>query len=526
VINEAEARKRREDVAQEADFYGAMDGASKFVRGDAVAGIVITLINIAGGIYVGMVEHGWPIMDVLKLYTKLTIGDGLVSQIPAFVVSLGAGLIITRSSSKRQLGDEVFGQMLAKPQALVVAAIFLVLMSVTGLPALPMIITGGCLGGLAYIMSRSQLQAKVKAEKAEIEKAANVKREPEKAEKMLELDTMELAVGYGLVKLVDTNKGGDLLDRISNIRRQLASDLGIIVPPIRIRDEMTLGANDYAIKIRGQTVARGVTYPEQFLAMDSGAVMGPLPNAEATIEPAFGLPAYWITESQKQQAEVMYYTVVEASAVLATHLTECIRSHASELLSRQDVKNLLENLKARVPALVEEVVPGQVKPGELQKVMQNLLRERVPVRDLETILETLSDYSARTKDLDVLTEYTRNALARTICKQHVDPEDKLYCITLDPALEDLINGHIQRSEAGVNNSMPPQTQQQVVQRIAAKVQEQTSMGRQPILLCVPLIRSTLRRLIEGTLPQTAVLGMNEIVPEVGVEAVAMVGVNG
>src|SRR5437764_7547140 len=260
-------------------------------------------------------------------------------------------------------------------------------------------------------------------------------------------------------------------------------DLAIIVPPVRIRDNIQLSANEYLIKIKGQTIARGETYPEQFLAMDNGATSGAIPGGTLTTEPAFGLPAYWITESERSHAELLNYTVVEATAVLATHLTEVVKSHAHELLTRQEVKNLVENLKQRVPALVEEVIPTQVKPGELQKVMQNLLRERVPVRDLETILETLGDYAARTKDLDVLTEYVRNGLSRTICKQYVYDQDRIWCITLDPALEDLIDGHIERSERGMSNSMPPHTAQAIVQRIASKTQELTQTGRQAVILC-------------------------------------------
>src|SRR5205823_3342431 len=292
-------------------------------------------------------------------------------------------------------------------------------------------------------------------------------------------------------------KGGDLLDRISMIRRQIAMELGVIVPPIRIRDNMQLQANDYIVKVRGQAIGKGVTYPEQFLAMDNGATSGAIPGAEATTEPAFGLPAYWITEPQRAQAELLNYTVVESTSVLATHLTEIIKSHGYELLTRQEVKNLVDNLKARVPALVEEVVPTQIKPGELQKVMQNLLRERVPVRDLESILETLGDFSSRTKDLDVLTEYVRNALGRTICKQYVDDHDRIWVLTLDPALEDLINGHIDR-ERGNANTMPPGTAQQIVKQIAEKSQELTQTGRNAVILCSPQIRSALRRMIESS----------------------------
>ena len=525
LIKEDEARRRRQEVAQEADFYGAMDGASKFVRGDAVAAIVITIVNILGGLYVGMVENSWPIMDCLKLYTKLTIGDGLVSQVPAFVVSLAAGLIVTRSSSKSNLGDEVITQVLARPKALIIAAAFLMLMTLTSMPKPPLLIIGGCCAGLAYTLTKNEKRKGDETARDDREKVAKEKKEPEKVEKALELDTMELEVGYGLVRLVDTAKGGDLLDRISMIRRQIATDLGIIVPPIRIRDNMQLGANDYLVKIKGQKIGKGETYPEQFLAMDNGATSGPIIGATQTTEPAFGLPAYWITEPQRGQAELLNYTVVEATSVLATHLTEIIKSHAFELLTRQEVKNLVDNLKARLPALVEEVIPTQIKLGELQKVMQNLLRERVPVRDLETIIETLGDYAGRTKDLDVLTEYVRNALARTICKQNVDEQDRIWCLTLDPALEDLVNGHIERSERGMTNTMPPQTAQQIVQRIAGKAQELTQSGRPAVVLCNPAIRQALRRMLEAGLPHVAVLSFNEIVPDVTVEAVAMVGMN-
>jgi flagellar biosynthesis protein FlhA len=522
-ITEVQARERRQAISQEADFYGAMDGASKFVRGDAIAAIVITFVNILGGIYVGMVEHKMDILGCLEVYTKLTIGDGLVSQVPAFIISLAAGLIVTRTSSRKDLGEEMLAQVFAKPKALVIAAAFLGLMSFAGLPRAPMLILGACCGGIAFMLTRND--KKVVAAAAAVEREKVTRKEPEKVEKLLDLDAMELEVGYGLVRLVDTSKGGDLLERISLIRRQIAMDLGIIVPPVRIRDNMQLGANDYVIKIKGQAVARGVTYPEQFLAMDNGATSGPIPNASLTTEPAFGLPAYWITEPQRSHAELMNYTVVEATSVLATHLTEVIKSHGFELLTRQEVKNLIDNLKARVPALIEEVIPTQIKPGELQKVMQNLLRERVPVRDLETIIETLGDFSSRTKDLEVLTEYVRNALGRTICKQYVDDRDRLWVLTLDPAMEDLINSHIDR-ERGNANTMPPQTAQQIVKQIAEKSTELTQTGRSAAILCSPQIRSSLRRMIESSLPQVAVLAFNEVASEVSVEAVGLVGMNG
>jgi flagellar biosynthesis protein FlhA len=418
----------------------------------------------------------------------------------------------------------MLAQILSKPKALIITAVFLAIMTTTSLPKIPLFTLGSCCAGLAWILTRNENKAAAVAATRQREQAS--RKEPEKVEKLLDLDTMELEIGYGIVRLVDAAKGGDLLDRISMIRRQVAMELGVIVPPIRIRDNLQLSANDYVVKIKGQAVARGVAYPEQFLAMDNGATSGPIPGAEQTIEPAFGLPAYWITESQRAQAELLNFTVVEATSVMATHLTELIKRHAHELLTRQEVKNLVDNLKARVPALVEEVIPTQIKPGELQKVMQNLLRERVPVRDLETIIETLGDWASRTKDLDILTEYVRNGLARTICKQYVDEADRLWCVTLDPALEDLINGHIERSDRGATNTMPPKTAQQVLQQLANKTAELTQTGRQAVVLCSPQIRQTLRRMIESSLPHTAVLAYNEVVPEVAVEAVALVGMNG
>jgi len=524
IINEQEARQRREDVSRQADFYGAMDGASKFVRGDAIAAVIITIVNILGGIYVGMVEHGWEIGETMRLYTILTIGDGLVSQVPAFITSLAAGLIVTRASDKKDLGEELAGQLFGSPNALIVAAGFLMFLTLTGLPPVPLLFIATICGWLAYVLTKKE--TKIQTDKVRSDREKLGKKDPEKTEKLLELDTMELEVGYGLVRLVDARKGGDLLDRISLVRRQIAVDLGIIVPPIRIRDSMMLGPNDYAVKIKGQTVAKGVTYPEQFLAMDNGAVTGPIPGGTLGTEPAFGLPAYWITEPQKHQAEVMNYTVVEAPAVLVTHLTEVVKSHAHELLTRQEVKNLIENLKQRLPALVEEVVPTMVKPTELQKVLQNLLRERVPIRDLETILEACGDCSLRTKDIEVMTDYVRNALGRTICKQYVDETDKMWCITLDPTLEDVVNQHIDRGERGTTNTLPPKTAQQIVARIAERMQELTGTGRPGVVLCSPVVRSAVRKMLESAMPQVAVLAYNEIPSGVSVEAVAMAGVSG
>jgi flagellar biosynthesis protein FlhA len=523
-IDEATARQRREAVGREADFYAAMDGANKFVRGDAIAAVIITFINILGGLYVGMIQHKWEPGACLELYTMLTIGDGLVSQVPAFVVSIAAGLIVTRGGSggKTNLGEDVLAQVFARPKALMIAAAFLMLMAFTGLPKGPVVVLACCCGGLAWVLTTGERKAAREAaeserERIEIDRAAA----PETVQSLLDVDAMSLEFGRGLVPLADPAcVGGGLMARIESIRREVAVELGIIVPSVAVRKNERLDVNDYVIRIKGQVVARGEAYPGQSLAIDNGSASGPLCGGTLTKEPAFGLPAYWVTESERADAERLRYAVVEAADTLTIHLTEVIKAHAHELLTRQEVKGLLDNLRARAPAVVDEVVPALVKPGELQKVLQNLLRERVPVRDLETILETLGDWAPRTKDIDLLTAYVRAAMARTICKHLVDAGDRLWCLTLDPSLEDLVSGHLERS---AGSTLPPQTAERVVKRLAEKAAELTQDGRPGVVLCSPQVRSALRRVIEAGLPHVAVLGYNEVVPEVAVEAVAMVG---
>jgi len=519
LINEAEARHRRESITQEADFYGAMDGASKFVRGDAIAGIIITLVNIIGGLVVGMLQYDWDLARCFTVFTKLTIGDGLVSQVPAFIISISAGLIVTRSTAKSNLGTELITQLSSKPKALLVSGVFLAMLSFTNLPRIPLTVLAVCCGALAYIISQSQkrqISAQIRAQKEAAPAAKS-----EKIEDLLPVDRMEMEIGYGLIRLVDTRQGGDLLQRISMIRRQIALELGIVVPSIRIRDNVRLGANEYSIKIKGVEVTCGKVYPDQFLAVNSGAVTGELAG-EKTQEPAFSLPAVWIPAGRKEQAEMMNYTVVDTSSVLATHLTEIIKGHASELLSRQELTSLLETVKERAPALVEEVVGGTLKAGDIQKVLQALLEERVPIRDMETILETLGDWGARTQDLEVLTEYTRNALARTICAQYRGDDDRLRCVTLDPALEDLINRHIDRSENGAFLTLPPAIANEITRAISEKIESLVTMGAHPVVICSPQIRLSLRRLLRPGLPNVAVLAYNEIVKGVNVESVGMV----
>lgn len=519
LINEAQARQRREEISNESDFYGAMDGASKFVRGDAIAGIIITLVNIVGGLSVGMFQYDMDISSCFQLFTKLTIGDGLVSQIPAFIISISAGLIVTRSTAKTDLGRELIDQLTNRPKVLIVTGLFLGLLAITGLPAMPLLALGASCIVIAHVLNRStQKQVKNAAKAAQ---QAQSKHEPEPVESLLPVDKMELEIGYGLIKLVDTKQGGDLLQRISMIRRQIAVELGIVVPSIRIRDNVRLGANEYTIKIKGVDVATGQAYPDQFLAMDSGAITGKISGSE-TKEPAFGLPAVWIPAARKDQAEMMNYTVVDCSSVLATHLTEVIKSHAAELLSRQELGTLLKPVKEKSSALVEEVVGGTLKAGDVQKILQSLLEERVPVRDMETILETLADWGTRTQDIEVLSEYARNALARTICAQYRDEDGLLRCVTLDPSIEDTINRHVERNERGGFLTLPPTLAKQITQSVADQLSKLTQFGVSPVVICSPQIRLYLRKLLVANIPNIVVLAYNEIVKGIKIESIGMV----
>jgi flagellar biosynthesis protein FlhA len=374
-------------------------------------------------------------------------------------------------------------------------------------------------------MTKKEKLAKVESAKQQKAAASAAQKKPEKIESLLPVDPMELEVGYQLVQLVDTAKGGDLLERISLIRRQLAIELGVVVPPIRIRDNMQLDANTYVIKLRGNPLASGSVYPGQFLAMDSGAASGRIGGIE-TREPAFGLPAWWIQEGQRSQAEMMNYTVVEASGVLATHITEVVKTNAAELVTREEVAALIKQLKEKAPSLVEEVIPSQIKPGELQKVLQNLLRERVPIRDLETVLEVLGEWAGKTKDLDVLTEAVRHGLARTICSQYRDEKSTIHCVTLDPALEEMVNSYVDRNERGSFLTLPPQLARQVTESVANNVNKLMQLGFGGVVLCSPQVRAFVRKLIEPSLPAVAVMSYNEVVKGTNVESVGIVGVNG
>jgi flagellar biosynthesis protein FlhA len=521
IIDEKEARRRRERVGQEADFFGAMDGASKFVRGDAIAGIIITFINILGGFAVGMIERGWEAGPTAEVFTKLTIGDGLASQIPSFVISIASALIVTRSGSKEQLGTELADQVSSQPRGLAITAVFLALLALTPLPSIPLLTAAAALGTLAWGMNR----ARDNKQQATIAEASVQKiPDPPAVESLLKVDTLELEVGYGLVSLVDTSQGGDLLERITAVRRQLAAEIGFVMPSVRIRDNLQLGSDEYRIKIRGNPIATGQTRPGMMLAMDSGIASGPV-DGEPTREPAFGLAAWWIDPSLKTRAETLNYTVVDPSSVLATHLTELVRRHADELLTRDEVNNLTEQLKLKAPKIVEETLGPIVKPIELQKILQNLLRERVPIRDLESILETLAEWGPKSKDLEVLTEYVRNALRRTICNQYAAPSDnglKLACVTLDPALEELISAYIDRGPAGTTVNMPARVASRVAGQVLTALKQVTTLGYHPVVIASPQVRAVVKQILDPHLPTVAVLGYNEITTGIEVESLALV----
>ena len=435
IIDEHEAQRRRAEVTRQADFFGAMDGASKFVRGDAIAAIVITLINVLGGLVIGVFQSGMSLMQAVDVFTKLSIGDGLVSQVPAFLISLAAGLLVTRSSTEVNLPGEFLHQMFSRPVAMGVAGAFLGLLVFTSLPRLPLLSLGAACLATAVILAR---QTQREAAAAEAKKKSEAAKAPEeRIEDYLTVDPMEVEIGVALIRLADPKRGGDLLERIQRVRQNVAADIGIILPKVRIRDNMRLEQNQYRIKINDTAVALGTVYPGMLLAIESGSTTGSLPGI-ATKDPAFGTPAVWVEPSVRDQAELMGYTVVEPGAVIATHLTECVRRHADEILTRDATKHLLDELERTSPAVVKELIPGVMKLPEVQHILHLLLREGVPIRQLGPILETLGDYGSRTKDPILLTEYVRHRLARTICARYRDREGRLWVVTLDPALEDRV----------------------------------------------------------------------------------------
>ncbi|MBQ3971931.1 MAG: FHIPEP family type III secretion protein, partial [Selenomonadaceae bacterium] len=520
-ITDAEAKVRREKIQREADFFGAMDGASKFVKGDAIAAIIIMLINIAGGFVIGVVQRNLEVVQSLQQYTLLTVGEGLVSQIPALLISTATGIIVTRSASEGNLGADIANQFFRTERIYqIVSGVLLLLAIVPGLPGIPFT----CLSVTCFVISRGLKKKEEKAaETTKVEKKAKDKAEatkPENIVSLLQVDPMELEIGYSLIPLVDTGQGGDLLDRIVMIRRQCALELGLVVPTIRIRDNIQIKPNAYIIKLKGIEIAKGELLLDHYLAMNSGTVFEEVPGIE-TIEPAFGLPALWIPETEREQAELNGYTVVDAVSVLATHLTEVIKAHAAEILGRQETQNLVDNLKKTNQSLVDEVVPDLMSVGEIQKILSNLLRERISIRDMATILEVLSDYARATKDTEILTEYVRHAMARQITQQYVQG-NVLACVTLDPSLENRIAGGVQRTDHGSYVNLDPDSMQKLMTALNTELTKLTNMGYQPIVLTSPAVRLYFRKLAERSVPGLTVLSHAEIDQSVEIQILGVV----
>jgi flagellar biosynthesis protein FlhA len=500
MIDESEARRRRTAVAQEADFYGAMDGASKFVRGDAIAGLIITCINIVGGLIIGMVQKGMPIVDAAKTYTILTIGDGLVSQIPALLISTAAGIVVSRAGTESDLGKDITQQVLLNPKALGTASgIMVVLGIVPGLPHIPFLVLSIASGAFAYVLST------IKAEELKEDKSEQAPQEPS-IETFIEIEPLTLEIGYGLISFVEGEKAA-LLNKIKAMRRQLASDLGFIVPSIHIKDNLQLRPHEYRFLIRGIEIARSEIMPDYYLAVASEEA-APIEGIP-TKEQAFGLPAYWVSEKDVERSQTRGYTVVDSSTVIATHITELVKKHAWELLSRTEVQGLLDNISKNYPKIVDELIPSHLTLGSVQRVLQNLLKERVPVNDLVTILETLLDYSPSVKDIETLTEYVRQSLSRYITKQYATSDNSIHVMVLDPRFERDLS---QSLEAG--GMVNPEVINKLSGAIEAALKGDRFKGLQPIILCSSHVRRFLRKITERFLPLIVVLSNAEISPSV------------
>ncbi|NQW44007.1 MAG: flagellar biosynthesis protein FlhA [Deltaproteobacteria bacterium] len=519
LINEEQARERRKKVEQEADFYGAMDGASKFVRGDAIAGILITLINVIGGFAIGVFQKGLPLEKAAQLYTLMTIGDGLVTQIPSLIISTASGIIVTRAASGSNLSKEVARQILMQPQAMsVTSGILFFLGLIPGLPGLPFFTLAFVLGGASWAVRNHE---KAKGDKKEIDtrKAAEVS--AIETHVPPEVDILELQVGYGLVNLVEGEYKGDLIDRIFGIRKEFAKDLGIVVPKVRIKDNLELEPNQYAVLVKGISVGGGELMPGYALAMDPGDITETMGGIE-THEPVFGLAALWIPMSQKEKAQMQGYTVVESSTVIATHLSEIIRSHAYELIGRQEIQGLIENISKTHPKVVEELIPNVLPLGSVLKVCQSLLREQVPIRDMLTVLETLANYGGSYKDPEVLTEFVRTALSRTITHRLAASNGELEVMHMQPKTEEVLIRAYQKNEAGVSLNLEAGFFEKLVSNIQKQIEETVFSNGSPVLLCHPLVRSSLKKMITRFIPTLTIISANEIANSAKVKFVATV----
>ena len=516
LISEADARRRRGEIEREADFYGAMDGASKFVRGDAIAGVVIIFINIIGGLIVGVLQQGMDITDAARNYTLLTIGDGLVTQVPALIISTGAGMLVTRSTSSSNLGQEITDQLFVQPKAIATAAaILFVFALIPGMPKFSFFVIAAGAGLLAFRL----MKAAVPAEQAVGEEAPPPS-PIETVDSLLPLDLLEIEVGYGLIGLVDMAQGGELLQRIKTLRRQSALEMGFVIPAIHIRDNLQLKPNQYSVILKGVEIARGELMPGHWLALTSDK--GPRIKGVDTKEPAFGLPAVWISEREKESVQARGVVVVDPATVVTTHLTELIKSHSDELLGRQEVQSLIDNLAKTYPRVVEELVPKVVSAGTIHRVLQRLLRERISIRDLLTVLETLADYAPLTKNIDILTGYVRQALARTITKQYRDSEGNISVVMLSPEIEDKIGHSVQHTEFESYLTVDPNWVQKVVRSVQKYIGTFTSRGLQPIVLCSPGARIHFRKVLEKFIPNIIVLSHNEITHDVNIKSLGIV----
>ncbi len=521
MINEAEAKKRRKEIEQEADFYGSMDGASKFVRGDAIAGIIITVINIVGGLLIGVMQKNLDLATAAKNYTMLTIGDGLLAQIPALIISTAAGMIVTRSTSGDNMGDEMTNQLFMNPRAIYISAGVLALLSIVpGLPMTPFLTMAIIMGSTAWVIVQYRNEA-ITNEKSRIDAEAAAPKK-ENVESILPIDMVELEVGYGLINVVDSSKSGDLLERISSIRKQFALDLGIVVPSVHIRDNLQLAAGEYRFLIKGNKVGGGILKPDALLAMDPGQTTSKIEGIP-TKEPAFGLDAVWISQVNREKAELAGYTVVDLPTVMATHVTEMIRTHAHELLGRQEVSQLVENFKKTHPKVVEDLIPDALSLGGVVRILQNLLKEQVSIRDLLTIFETLADEAARTKDLDLLTEAVRKQLSRLITAKYTSEDGAVNVMTFDMKLEELVSNALLQTEQGVQLVMDPQSASRMISNIAQQIETHPEIAGQPILLTSPTVRRHIFKLVSRFIPQLIVLSHNEITADARVQSVATVG---
>ncbi|MFP4198010.1 MAG: flagellar biosynthesis protein FlhA [Halanaerobium sp.] len=525
IIDEHEAKREREKIRQEADFYGAMDGASKFVKGDAIAGIIITFINIIGGLVIGMMQQGMGFGEASQTYILLTVGDGLVSQIPALLISTATGMVVTRAASENNMGNEMTEQLLRQPKALFIAAgVLLVLGFVPGLPTIPFLVLAVFIATMAYLIIRTaqvETPKREKKKKPELSPAEQQEMKEQEIKQLIKVDKLEIEVGYNLISLVLPEQGGDFLDRVANIRKQIAMDLGIILPPVRIVDNLQLQPNTYKIKLQGVEISEYQLFADKYLAMDPGDTFEDIEGVE-TEEPAFGTPAIWIEAEQRERAEMANYTVVDPGSVMATHLTEIIKSHAYELLGREEVKKLIDNVKEDNQAVVDELIPDLMNLGEIQKILQNLLWENIPIKNLVLILETLADHAGRTKDQTILTEYVRQGLSRQISNQFTDEENNLDVFTIDPEKEEKLANSLEQSDQGNYLSLEPAQAQNLINSIVQQARQLLEKGKEPILLTSPMIRRPIKEMVHRTFSDLIVLSFNELEADVELQVQGVV----